>query len=1158
MRWFTVPTLAMLAAGSMPVQAQSVAATTDVPLHARNRVEPDVLAKPANLRIQSIPLAQGLARLHDGSGVPIAFSPTLLSSEMIVSCDCADATVGAALDRLLHRTGFQHSTFRGQILIERVSSGETRTPSVLSPISRTSRVENDSRAAIWTTARTRDAMPRAVQTGIITGTVRSSETEAPLNGAVVSVSGQSLSTITNRDGRYRIERVPAGRHEVSTSLIGYGRAAQPVEVVDGAVVSLDFALETMPTRLTELVVTASGEQRRLEVGNTLGRLAVDSVVQSSPVANLSEVIGARVAGVQILSDNGYVGQSPRVRIRGASSMTLSNQPLLYVDGIRVDNSTSSMFEPVAKGLDGIIPGYGLRGGRFNDVDPDQIESIEIVKGPAAATLYGTDAANGVILITTKRGRPGRPQWNFYAEGGMSTPAVEFRENYFSWGRSTATGATQRCMLVQQAAGACVADSISSFQPLNHPETSPIGTGTRGKLGAQVAGGVERFRYFVSADYDDETGYLTMPDLDVRRLEEIRGTSDIPEWQLRPNALTKLSLRANATTALENAEIMVSTGFATTNSRIPDGQTNIFTAGYWGAGYRDASDGWGVTYGGPAQVFGVKAGEDIKRYTGSLSSNWRPAEWLTIRGTAGMDLSSVHFDGLQRRGEGIPGLSTVGRRLNIREEVALQTLDLGASGRFRLTPRVGSRTSVGAQYNRRVHGATFARATGLPPGSETVTGAAAIQGSERRDESIVAGTYVEQTFDLNDRLFLTAAVRADGASSFGRNFQAAFYPKASVSWLVSEEPFFPVILTLNNLRLRAAYGASGVQPGSTDALALMGIFTAQVDGQSTSGAVLASIGNADLRPERQREFEAGFDLEGLQNRVSLEGTYYHRLSTDALVDRPLPVSVGIGSRRENLGTVRNWGYEALVEARVIEAPIATLDVSLNGSINHNRLEDFSEAVSNISFGACCNNRDGYPIWSRWARPILDYGDANGNGIIEPDEVQVGDTAVYIGPASPPRQLAASTMLGLFNGRVLISSMVEYRGGHIGVNTTALNACGFFRNCAAVNDPSAPLREQARSVAYDVARTSAGYMEDASFIRWRELAITYRIPDAFAAPIGASTMSITLAGRNLHLWTDYSGVDPEVNALPGLLLIEGNNDNPTAPQTRQWSLRVNVGM
>jgi len=1084
----------------------------------RSRVPVEAHAIPAlrrriSLDLDDVPLERALTEIAERAGFRWIYSRDLVPLDRRVRLRAEDITVTAALTEALLDAGVD-------VLV----------------------LPRSSRGAVTQLGLTR--RPARRQVGVVTGQVTDSATGQPVVSVQVGVVGTRLGAVTDDDGRYRIANVPAGSRRLRARRVGYAAREVDVVVLDGAIVTRDVVLAPLASRLAEIVTTVTGPQRRLEVGNVIGAIDADSVVRSAPVTSLSDLINARVPGTQVVLNNGLTGTTPRIRIRGLNSLTVANDPLLVVDGIRVENSTGSLGS-----------GYGQTSGRLNDLNPEEIESIEIVKGPSAATLYGTDAANGVIVVTTKRGRPGRATWNAYAEGGLLEQPARFPDNYYAWGRNVGSGAVQQCVLTQAAAGVCQVDSLTTFNPLRNDETSPITTGNRQQYGLQVSGGIAQFTYFVASEYEGETGVLGMPGIDRARITDERGGSSLPDEQLRPNALRKVSLRGNAGTAIgSNADLNLAFGLVSSSIRIPGDA--IFQAGIWGPGYRTTQDGWLGFLSRPGEAFAVRNTEDVSHYISSVNANWRPLPWLSTRATTGLDFSSTFLDGLQRRGEGPLGAGRNGRRLNTRSNVSQYTADVGASALLAPQARLTSRTSVGIQYNRRLQEVTTASGINLPPGSQTVTGAAVVTGAEQTVESVVAGAYAEQTMGLDERLFLTGALRADGGSAFGRDFRTALYPKASASWIALDQRTG----ALNSARLRAAYGASGVQPATTASLALITVAPALVDGVAATGARLGAIGNPNLKPERQTEFETGVDAELLNRRLRLEATYYDRLSRDALIDRPLASEFGLESRQENIGSVRNRGVEGLLSVTAVDNAVLAWDVSLNGSANRNRLERIGAGIDFIGPNPVLQNRQGYPLFSRFARPILGFSDANRNGIIEDNEVQVGDSLVYLGPAMPPQQLTASSSLTLLRGRLRVATQFDYRGGHRVVNYTEANRCGFFSNCQGVNNPTVLLAEQARAVAANsdrYGRTLEGYVESGSFVRWRELAVTWVMPDAFARGLRSRTASVTVTGRNLHLFTNYSGVDPEVNDAVGIGEGYGTN-NPTSPPVRHWLLRVNLGL
>jgi hypothetical protein len=321
------------------------------------------------------------------------------------------------------------------------------------------------------------------------------------------------------------------------------------------------------------------------------------------------------------------------------------------------------------------------------------------------------------------------------------------------------------------------------------------------------------------------------------------------------------------------------------------------------------------------------------------------------------------------------------------------------------------------------------------------------------------------------------------------------------------------------------------------------------------AALISVGNASLRPERQSEFEAGFDADF--SKVKLEFTAYNRQSSDALINRPYGPSFGLGGtavKQVNVGEVRNRGIEALVNLTLLSRRSVTWDVNLNGSINQNELLRLAPDVPRLASGIF-RQTPGYPVNSMWDRKIRSWSDANNNGIIELNEVVLSDTAEYLGELQPPRQLGASSNVGLFGDRVRLSAMADYRGGHARWNNDFANRC--FRtinSCREVNDPTTPLAQQAKSVAFNQPTGSVwtGYIEDGTFVRLREVGLTLSDPRMSRA-LRAQDAKLNLSARNLYTWTRYTGIDAEATNAPGR---DQFADNPTLPPARYFVARLTL--
>ncbi|MGH7720723.1 MAG: TonB-dependent receptor plug domain-containing protein, partial [Gemmatimonadaceae bacterium] len=405
------------------------------------------------------------------------------------------------------------------------------------------------------------AMPAA---GTITGRVTDATTGLGVPGAQLLVAETELSRVSDDDGRYTIPGVPAGVRRLSVRRLGYQAEAREVTVSDGESITADFTLAPAATRLTEVVTTVTGDQRRLELGNALARVQADSIAANAQVRNLPELISGRAPGVLVFFPNGLVGQAPRIRIRGTNSLTVRNDPLVIVDGARVDNSPAVFSTYSLQSIFAVTP----QSGRLSDLNPDEIESIEIVKGPSAATLYGTDAANGVVVVTTKRGRPGPTRWTIQSDFGIVQPRGNWAPNYYSWGRTT-TGTPVQCTIVALAARTCTVDSLTRFNPLKDAPNAPFANGNLQKLGIQASGGSTRLGYFVGGEYNRELGVLQLSAHEETFLKQSRGVSSIPDEQLHPNFAERLNLRGNVNAQLGGtADLSVNAGLVRNSTRIP--------------------------------------------------------------------------------------------------------------------------------------------------------------------------------------------------------------------------------------------------------------------------------------------------------------------------------------------------------------------------------------------------------------------------------------------------------------------------------------------------------------------------------------------------------------------------------------------------------------
>jgi len=999
--------------------------------------------------------------------------------------------------------------------------------------------------------------PLAAQepTGRVSGRVTNAA-GAPLNGARVAVFGTTLVTSTDANGQYILARVPAGAREVRASMLGFTMQRRTVNVEAAGSMTVDFSMEAGAVQLEEIVTTATGEQRKLELGNSVAQIRAAKRVEMAPVANMSDMLQAQAPGVQVLQ-SALTGGGQRIRVRGTNSLSLNNEPIVVIDGIRMtsDNNSSSI------GIGGTNPS------RLSDINPEEIESIEIVRGPSAATLYGTDAANGVIVIRTKRGRAGPARWTAYVERGFIKDNNDYPIAYRGWrtGGTAATTSTPtntvQCFLFQVAAGTCTQDSVSTFNLFEDPDASPNGTGLRQQYGAQVAGGTDEVRYFLSGEWEDEVGQLRMPKFAVDSVRRKRGEDPLPE-QLRPNALTKSSMRANLNIApTSRMDISASAGYITSNQRLPqtDNNTTGLLSNAFGGPGNKTNGLFGYRAFTPDGFFSETVRQDINRFIGSSTANYRYRDWLTARAIAGIDFTSRVDTDLCRRDQCV-AFSTypTGFKEDNRTAFFRYTADASATGTYNIMSDLQSRSTAGVQWVKSLFDRNGAYGEDLPPGSTQLDAGAIKDVDEVRDESKTLGFYFEEQFTWRDRLFVTGAIRSDDNSAFGKDFDAVIYPKASVSWLASEESFFPRTGYLSSFRLRAAIGASGTQPGVTDAIQYYSASTATADNVDAPAVVFTAIGNPELKPERATEMEMGFDASFLGDHLGLELTYYNKKTVDALVSRRLAPSIGASvDRFENIGSVRNTGIEYLVTARPVDGADYGVDLTINGSTNKNELLELGAGIPPI-VGATRQQRPGYPLDGFWQRALTAYSDADGDGIVELNEITVTDTAVYIGPDKPTREISFYLGAEFLKRRLRVSTLIDHKGGHYLLNGTERIRCESRNNCDGLVNPKASLFQQARATAVRLhaSRTQAGYMEKADFVRLREIAVNYTVPDQWLSRARVRSATVTLAARNLKFWTDYTGLDPESNYFGGNLGTV--SDFQTAPPPSYFTFRVNLGL
>lgn len=1071
--------IALLAALALPLAAQAVAVADPYPTESAHRT---LLNSPARLTLSESDLPNALTALHETSGVRVAFSPSLMSGYS-VSCDCADVSVRAALDHMLAGTDLRYTEVGKQILVE-----PARIPFLPTGLRAAGTVAEYGNGMVAVRMANRSTwddrllnVGSATQQGTIVGRVIDARSRQPLVAVRIYVSDTDMDALTNANGRYTIANVPAGTHVLMVERIGYGTGTREIVVTTGETAVADFELTTEALALDEVIVTgtAGGTQRRA-IGNVVASVNAEELMERTPILQVDQILGQRTPGLIMLPGTGQIGTGSSVRIRGISSITQGSEPIVYIDGVRMDG------------------GIGGRGGAvssLNDIHPADIASMEIIKGPAAATLYGTEASNGVIQIITKRGNSSRPQFEASARIGTN----------WMWNPEGRAGL--RFRRDPDSPGQIIGTNIYEQERLNG--IGPIyGYGLMQGYNLSMRGGTDALRYFGSLSRNHDVGIVSH------------------NWDKR------IGVRGNVEAFLsDKITATLATAYMQRQTRMSEGEASVrpFRNLIWAVPDNTAARGWRTSP--PEEWDKVETRNDNDRVTASLELRFRPVSWSSHRVIAGLDANSLvdwtliprmpeetmHFYGAS--GQGSKSMDRGIRRLLTFDYAGSATLDYRD---FSFQP------AVGFQYYKTESSFMSASGSQFPAiPITTISGGASRSGEESFQQNATVGVYVQQQVGWNDRAFVTAAVRADDNSAFGIDFDAAIYPKLMATWVISEEPFWPLGF-FEQLRLRGAWGAAGQQPGTFDATRL---YEPAIGHGDQPGVSPASFGNPELKPERSEELELGFDASLLNGRVSFEFTRYQRAVKDAIINRPLPPSSGfIGSQVVNLGLIHNWGNEFGANARLIENSRFAWDLDVQLATTRNEIK--SLGTTDVIFaGTQSQHREGYSIADMFMLRILTAEiDDNGqvisttcDGGTGPQGVDPGGAAVpcseapqvFLGHSQPTWQLGIGNSFTLSNALTL-SVRVEGNGGHKH-NATEVRATHNLNTTEAVLLGNNPFLQAYRALEND--RTG---VYDAGFLRIRELSLSYVLPQAVVARLSADRGTISFGMRNVAmLWTAQHG-------------------------------------
>jgi TonB-linked SusC/RagA family outer membrane protein len=942
-------------------------------------------------------------------------------------------------------------------------------------------------------------------TGTITGVV-TSETGQPLASAQVSIPGTRRGAVTRSDGRYLIAGIPVGQHQVRATLIGYAAQQQPVDVAAGTTATLNFQLVHTAVELEAIVAVGYGVQHRQEVTGSVASVSVERL-ENVPNTTVMQALQGAAPGVNVTTTSTGAEPNFNILIRGQNSITASNEPLIVVDGFPYN-------------------------GNIAEINQTDIASIDILRDASAAAIYGARGANGVVLITTKRGTVGAPRFTYEGYVGMQEatrlPRILSGTEFAAFKCEHMWNSNQ--VPCEEALDQTERNILASGQYTDWYNLA-LRRGTQQQHTLSLSGGSEDTRFYVSGSLLDTEG-IAVNDAFRRYTLRANLEHNIGAWM-------DAGLNTQISYADRSGRPASFSGAFYANPLIPayeeDGSVAITP---WPEDPERTN---------PLQNLNI-IDDDISRRT--LASGFAEArfpflEGLSFRVNGGVDFLTHDMGSYWGRNTRV-GLSNQGRAIT----ESRRAFDWTVENILRFNRQFGLHsvdlTGLYAAQGFDLEGNRLV-AEGFPNDVLTYRQsniARSLAPEHRVEESGILSQMGRLHYGYDTRYMLTLTARRDGYSGFGTNYKYGVFPSVALAWNVSNEPFWGFD-RFNELRLRFSYGQNGnhaIRPYQT--LARLGERSYIAAGSDTwPGFVPASLANPDLRWEATTAMNGGVDFRLLANRLRGSVDVYSSLTTDLLLERLVSPVHGIERMVENVGSVRNRGLELSLGGVPLEMSRFSWSADFNVSANRNRIVnlygDFTDDLVNEWFiGQPIRVHYGWVFDGVWQetddianshQPNARSGDVrirdlNGDGRIDADD------RTFLGTPDPDYIIGLSNTLRY--GSVSLNFFVHAVQGVTLYNNDFLadpQGERVRRNVLYFNDWWTPENQsQTRWANRQGANPlHAGLRQDASFIRLRDMTLSYDLPPALTGRVGASGLRIFANGRNLWTHTSWPLLDPEIS-------------------------------
>ena len=970
------------------------------------------------------------------------------------------------------------------------------------------------------------------QSAVVTGTVRS-DAQITIPGAHISIPALGLNSVANDLAQYRFV-IPAAQvgQELTIEARAIGFASTTVKVVARAgTVTQNITMATRAVQLDQVLVTGTaGRQDRRAQTAVVSTIDASKVVEAAPITNVTSLLQARTPGLELRHNSGTTGTGSTIRIRGASSITLSNDPLIYVDGVRVSGGQRQSYSV-----------GGQEGTALNDIKIEDIESVEVVKGPAAATLYGSDAAAGVINIITKHGRVGAGfVQTVNADYGAIAPNFDPPAN---WGRCSASSIANT-----KAFPACTGKEVGTIlhdSPLDRD--AAFGDGRYRNINYSLSGGGDKYSAYFSAGANGD-------------------------WGIVPNNFYgQINSRAAFNYAIhDNLRMDFQFGLIRVQTDLPRNDNDIY--GYLGGGLLGdprtvgaAKDGW-YSRRHVEATSSYENSDKNMRFQPRAAIDYTPFSWLRNKLTVGADMSrseALSFWAKNDEGWWDDAPRNTGQIGDDRVVDDRFTLEYLGTATRNLTNALRLDLTVGSQVQARRQDDANVTGQGLINNEVRSVDAASklLNGGQSSSQTRSVGVFTQADLGWRERVYLQLGVRRDQSSTFGADSKPFISPKVGLAYVISDEDYFRRATsflpsgTITQVKLHGAFGVSGIQPTRGARSTYDPATNLVAPGQLAIGVRPNDTGNPDLRAEKSQELELGLESGWINDRLGLEVTYFHKKGIDQLLALPVPASTGAEGPLVNVGSLLNKGFEIAADARLLTYDNFALQVRGTLATLENRLLDLGGVPESAT------RKEGYPLFGNWDYRIDSLSVAN-------NKVYVSDSLQFIGNGSnyPGWNTALSGTLTLFHNlsfyaqidgqgdNTIFDGTNEFRDREFGISDAAINgAAAFGKKADGTPTDEAVIEYMKRfgpfvnASGHTLSRTTVdgAYLQSGRFFRLREASVNYTLPQRWAERyVRATSASVGLSMKNMHTWTNFTGLDPETDQFL------------TVPSDRRWTLRFQV--